>query len=353
MDPTTAERIYIGQDRDLQDDFDMTVDFFGESWLEDQWDKYHNTSNKEYLGEPSPEIINWYNTAKKRISGERPPNILSNGAQYSGLKFFFVGALISNLRGTQIKGKNGIDVSKNLEEIYLNELRHADQHPEDYIHELATAAAYQNAGHDIILFDESNLNGKSPEFVVADTDPQVAVECKRVRTKSHRRQKVSEKTNELLNSLIKSIRIPFIGYIETGGDPTVQDIEKSIHKIPNIDSLSEYEIYDLPVGKLNLIPIKITLPFTIHQPIINQQGIHNSINEYIIEPSFNDEFSVNSSDHIAIAADIYDTQQGAKVEFCSWLGVEKSDKKSANVKRAKKQFRGVSGKFEDYSTGIL
>lgn len=353
MDPTTAERIYIGDDRDLQEDFNIAVNFIGEDWLEDQWNKHHNTSNDDYLGNPSPEIINWYNTAKKRLSGEHPPNILSSNAQYSGLKFFFLGALISSLRETPIRGINGIDTSKNLKDIYLNDIRHAGQHPEDYIHELATAAAYQNAGHDIILFDENVVNGKTPEFVVTDTDPQVAIECKRVRTKSIKRQRVSEKTEELLNELVKSIRTPFIGYIETGGDPSVEDLAKSVHQTPTISSLSNFNTYYLPVGKLKIMPIKMEFPFIIYQPILDKIGFHNSIREYILDPSYNNEFSVNSSDHIAIAADVYDTRQGGKIEYCSWLGVEKSDKKSTNVKRAKKQFRGVSDKFKYYSTGIL
>lgn len=160
----------------VADDFDAAVSFIGKGWLEKE--RKSGDGSDESVGEKTDsEIIRYYSSAYRAIQedlGIEHEQVDKNAA----IRFLEFGNYIRILSGTDVINTEGVAVDKTLSELYRRNLR-TTEWPDDYIHELRTAALYVQDGHEIAFIDEDSSPGKCPEFRLTDTSPLVDIECKR------------------------------------------------------------------------------------------------------------------------------------------------------------------------------
>lgn len=345
--------IYKTAEADVAEDFRSSVEFIGEDWLKSNHaDYYGEESPQHFSSDNIPVLVKWYHAAKNVLSGDDKTTTVGFELNESALRFFEFGAAIEEIKDSAIITRSGEVSDNSLIDLYRNEIQKTDSNVEEHIHELIVAAWYSKSGNEVSILAEGESEGKCPDFRITDTTPNVDIEHKRVRKQNHKEQKISHNLDRLVTDLAESIEPSFAVFIETE-DITPEKINKSIGLV-EISALSEHKKVSAPIGDIYIFPLQSEFPFRIHQKVINEYGILPSVNQLIVKPDIDsidkidtEEIGFETTRFTAAESDV------GLIGSCSWIGIDNTTDYSDAIKRAKKQFSGVSGKFSEERPSII
>lgn len=146
--------------------------------IEQDYNAVLNMIDKQELETPEKSTIlqDYYESSRMIVEGENQIKDLTSSEVSQAIRFFEFGYYLRNLSSANIIDFEGNQIKKSIEDLYKSDLL---DKPLDFIHELRTASAYLDDGHDIAFIDEESSDQKVPEFRVLDTEPIMDVECKR------------------------------------------------------------------------------------------------------------------------------------------------------------------------------
>lgn len=174
--------------------------------IEQDYNAVLDIIDKQELETPKEPIIleDYYEPSRMIVEGEKQVEDLTSSEVGQAIRFFELGYYLRNLSSVNIIDFEGSHIKGSIENLYKSDLL---DKPLDFIHELRTASAYIDDGHDIAFIDENSSEQKVPEFRVLSTDPIMDVECKR--PNPNRTNRSSVNTASRLAGIIQDVSEKF------------------------------------------------------------------------------------------------------------------------------------------------
>lgn len=344
--------------------FDSAVDLLGERWLETQRKRYFDTDSGQRVNDIShefpipsddpPNIVKQYRISKEDLEDDQDEFIEFPKFREDSLRFYQLGKIFEEVIDCPILDPDGEVIEElSTEEFYRGDLRD-EEHFEAKRYEMEVAASYASAGYSPGFVAEHKSTSKSPDIILLDTEEETQIECKRCATRGHDAETHSNNINLLFENTRKNIddsnyialfdlsRPPTRGEINTVSDSLSDDL-----RIPSAGSLN----IQLPFGTLFITDFLSSPPFK--QPAFGLEGMeymaqfYNSRVRPVLAGKLGiDEGPTDLGNWILSS----ESQRNGSIILnrdVIWMGLKEAPWNDESLKRFKRQFRGVTDKFDD------
>jgi hypothetical protein len=348
----------INLSHDVEADFRAAREFLGKEWLEKKHTEFYERKAGTHLrGESPPELITSYHAAKATFGSTKTQHLDIGDFNESGVKFLNIGRCVNLLSDTKIIDMDGTEIDNDLCQLYRSDLQNSGQHPWDFIYELQIASLFVKQGYEVAFIDESETSEASPEFRLTGCEPQIDVECKRVRTSSGEEAKEQNRINRLLINTVDQFDQNLIAYYELNEVPswdTISDFKKDLGDITDLSSLATI---DLEFGKLHLRMVPADFPYLIYQEVVNRCGLINAAYTLLVRPTLKTELGLDIGlfEHgdFQVHLPTRSAFHGQMIGSIMWVGTDYEISHDDAINRVKKQIKRTSGKFSDDRAALV